>query len=923
MLPEQAASPDEAAGVFSIAKIVLIKIRTPSFMISKKIVGAGLAVVAGVLSHQAGAQTFAPLGTFVGGPDRAEWAGNYAAFQTSMGQGASSTTIFIDYTQTIQNWPGNANYSAGYLQAKAPAMKPIVSVGLTDNAHAYVGGSWNETNAVAMMNAVAAGSYDAYYAGVINNFKNHGFTQIYLRIGWEQNGGWYGWYATKNATTAAAFVAAFQHVADLAHNLVPAYPITGVTVKTVWCPVNINWTAYPVTSTYPGDSYVDVVGPDCYSNVWPSDLTNWGKRCTDGSTTAWAADPINRTHFWDYPNGTAYNPTSAGGWGLLAGIAFAKAHGKPFGLSECGAGNNGTTTGPSDEAEFPFYLANRLSSAIEQGVTIEFVDVWDVNASGTWNYSDGTKPKEEAAWYQFVGTMAAARPFDVPFGVNYTIGTVGSAGGGTGTLPGPITLQGGGAGYVAASTADNFNFIAQPISGDGSFVMQLASAPTITSGQAGVMLRGGMRAGDPYAALYVSGSNCIFASRTSADAASVQNAQVGAGSYPIWLKLERVDAAIIGYKSSDGKTWSYVGSQVVPISINAYIGAAIGSGSASTVNTAALNFINQPNDVIVDNSAATKTGTWGTTTSATLGYGGGYYTDNNANKTVPCTVTYTPNLAAAGNYDIYAWYTPGSTTGGTPTRANNVPVTVTNANGSTALVLDESSGLCGSWNYVGTAAMVAGTGNAVTLSNTGTTDYVVADALRFVFNPAPANAITGSVTATSAAVNLSPAGIVDWGHWGGTTSAPSTVWDHANLATPLISNWTAIGTGGSYGTGSSTTYRWTGSAGPNATATDGARAIYRYGVGSGFQFTVTTGATPRLLNTYVGQNYVITSQFRVLDSLSNVVYSNSMAGSGSLNLNYTVILDPNDVYTVQYTETAGTGNINLQAATLTNLPPSP
>ena len=70
------------------------------------------------------------------------------------------------------------------------------------------------------------------------------------------------------------FVAAYQHVANLAHNLVSCYPVTGITVKTVWCPADINWVANAVTTTYPGDTYVDIGGPDCYSNIYPDDLQN-------------------------------------------------------------------------------------------------------------------------------------------------------------------------------------------------------------------------------------------------------------------------------------------------------------------------------------------------------------------------------------------------------------------------------------------------------------------------------------------------------------------------------------------------------------------------------------------------------------------------------------------------------------------------
>ena len=106
------------------------------------------------------------------------------------------------------------------------------------------------------------------------------------------------------------------------------------------------------------------------------------------------------------------------------------------------------------------------------------------------------------------------------------------------------------------------------------------------------------------------------------------------------------------------------------------------------------------------------------------------------------------------------------------TRANNAPMTVTHTSGTTSLAFDQTAGLASQWNYVGTTTMVAGAGNTIKISNAGTTSTVVAVALMFVLNPVPAGAMVGSVTTTTSAANLSPTGIVDWAHWGGTTTTP-------------------------------------------------------------------------------------------------------------------------------------------------------
>ncbi len=355
------------------------------------------------------AGTFPALGVYVGNPNgndanaEASFEAAYNRFVAYMGQTPATMDVFVDYTQSISTWVNNAGWAAWSMAKSAPvkSLIPVVSVGLVDQPTGDPGGNWNRTAALGMMNAVASGTYDSVYTGIVNAYKSNGFTNIYLRIGWEMDGGWEPWYSTGDSGMAAAFVSAFQRVATVARG------VAGITVKTVWCPSVINWTAVDLTTTYPGDAYVDVVGPDLYSPCYPGELHDWSSGVNVSSATIWAASTINREHFWDYPGATEW--VIQGGWGLTAAINFAKAHGKAFGLSETGAGNNGGSTGPTDEGDFPNFLAARLSAAVAQGVTIAFVNVWDINVSdGKWLFSDGSKPNEGAAWKQFVRTMSLA-----------------------------------------------------------------------------------------------------------------------------------------------------------------------------------------------------------------------------------------------------------------------------------------------------------------------------------------------------------------------------------------------------------------------------------------------------------------------------------------------------------------------------------
>jgi hypothetical protein len=131
-------------------------------------------------------------------------------------------------------------------------------------------------------------------------------------------------------------------------------------------------------------------------------------------------------------------------------------------------------------------------------------------------------------------------------------------------------------------------------------------------------------------------------------------------------------------------------------------------------------------EVIVDNAAptgVTVTGTW--TAGTNPGYWGtNYIHDGNWAKGTK-SVRFTPNLPAAGEYDVFLWWSASSN------RATNVPVDVTYSGGTDLIEVNEQ--LDGSqWNLLGTYNFTAGTAGNVLIANTGTNGYVFADAVKFV-----------------------------------------------------------------------------------------------------------------------------------------------------------------------------------------------
>jgi hypothetical protein len=360
--------------------------------------------------------------------------------------------VFVDYREPIWSpgtydakWRNNATWAAGNLAALCsveylnrldaegrPTLVPIVSVGLTDDPTAYQlklaaddpnYGVYSEAAAVAMMNDVANGKYDMddlangryrVWPAIFDAFRNKGFRKIYLRIGWEQNGNWYGWQVRSEATRVA-YIAAWRHVANLAHSYARTY---GMTIETMWSP-SAAYANYGVSeeSSYPGDEYVDIVAPTAYSPIWNPTRSRDKTAYHDWSTglnvslADWLANPVNRRQIWDYPAADSWNPKR--GWGIPAAISFALARSKRFGLSETGTGNFGVTRsggGPADEGAYPIYLGERLAAAVAQGLEIEVIEIWP-QASGAdrLTFLSGERPLEANAWAEFGVMMAVAQ----------------------------------------------------------------------------------------------------------------------------------------------------------------------------------------------------------------------------------------------------------------------------------------------------------------------------------------------------------------------------------------------------------------------------------------------------------------------------------------------------------------------------------
>jgi hypothetical protein len=89
------------------------------------------------------------------------------------------------------------------------------------------------------------------------------------------------------------------------------------------------------------------------------------------------------------------------------------------------------------------------------------------------------------------------------------------------------------------------------------------------------------------------GSSGYRWARRTTTGGSTSSTNSSSGTVPnTWVRLVRSGTTITAYKSTNGTSWTTVGSTTnTTFSATCYIGLAVGSGSDSTLNTSQFNSV--------------------------------------------------------------------------------------------------------------------------------------------------------------------------------------------------------------------------------------------------------------------------------------------------------------------------------------------
>jgi M6 family metalloprotease-like protein len=136
-----------------------------------------------------------------------------------------------------------------------------------------------------------------------------------------------------------------------------------------------------------------------------------------------------------------------------------------------------------------------------------------------------------------------------------------------------------GAGADIYNTADGFRFVRQGLSGDGSIIARVASQQnTNVWAKAGVMIRENLTSGSKNAIMEIAngvGQSC-FQFRSAASGTTNTTAKLAATA-PRWVRLTRTGNVLTGSISTDGVTWTQVGTTNLAMASEIYIGLAVTS----------------------------------------------------------------------------------------------------------------------------------------------------------------------------------------------------------------------------------------------------------------------------------------------------------------------------------------------------------
>jgi beta-glucanase (GH16 family) len=139
-----------------------------------------------------------------------------------------------------------------------------------------------------------------------------------------------------------------------------------------------------------------------------------------------------------------------------------------------------------------------------------------------------------------------------------------------------------------SGTADQFNFVRESLDGDGIVIAQVTSETAADPGSdAGIMMRTDTTSSSAFASVDLTPSDGVIFSWRSSAGAAANSVAVSSIAAPEWLKLMRSGDGFAGFYSSDGVTWTQIGTtQIFATPTSMQVGLVVSAHSNSAMETA-------------------------------------------------------------------------------------------------------------------------------------------------------------------------------------------------------------------------------------------------------------------------------------------------------------------------------------------------
>ena len=187
-----------------------------------------------------------------------------------------------------------------------------------------------------------------------------------------------------------------------------------------------------------------------------------------------------------------------------------------------------------------------------------------------------------------------------------------------------------GAGSDIWGSADSFQFVHQPMTGDGIWTARLTTLANIHSWtKAGVMMRADLAPDSPHAFAFVTpGVNGAAFQRRVQPGGETLHTSGGSANLPQWLRLVRAGSTITAQRSDDGVRWTTIGSESIAMAQTIYVGLALTSHDNGQLAT--TTFDNVAMAGIIEPQGAVLPTPWTSSDVGATGFAGAAIFDNGA-----------------------------------------------------------------------------------------------------------------------------------------------------------------------------------------------------------------------------------------------------------------------------------------------------